>query len=176
MFGLLLGRVWMSRVVVTSDKFPPRGKCIVMCSLQIMSFSSRWDHSIAAGGDGSAQSRRNVIYVVGATCGLFGETSLASSWCWHCWRSWNCFCKFINASYRSNSQFVNCVWAYFMCEACNLAMAVLILYSVVGLCNRVCLVTLLRTGKMRSKLRKWKRNKKANGDGKFVVSMFVDNL
>jgi len=41
-------------------------------SLEIMSFSSRWDHCVAAGGDGSAQTGRGVIYVAACVtaCGL----------------------------------------------------------------------------------------------------------
>ena len=44
-------------------------KCIVMHLLQMTSCSSRWDHSVAVGGDGSAQRGQSVIYV--ASCVRF---------------------------------------------------------------------------------------------------------
>jgi len=51
----------------------------VMCSLQITSCSSRWDHCVAAGGDVSAQHGQGVIYMAARVRFVFGKTSLASS-------------------------------------------------------------------------------------------------
>ena len=74
-FGPSLWRVWISRskAKVTRDKVPPHWKCIVTHSQQITSRSSRWDHSVAAGGDGS------VIYVPACMRFMFSKTSLASN-------------------------------------------------------------------------------------------------
>jgi len=47
-----------SKVKVTKDKFPSLWKCIVTRWLQMTSRSNRRDHSVAAGGDGSAQTAR----------------------------------------------------------------------------------------------------------------------
>jgi len=69
-FGPSLGWDWMSRskVKVTRDKYSPHWKCIVTWTLQITSSSSRWDHSVAAGGDASAAACMQF---------MFGKTSLA---------------------------------------------------------------------------------------------------